>query len=260
MTDVIESRSGRIVTLTLNRPDRLNAISPEMIGLLYESISRLDRDPEVGVIVLTGAGRAFCAGGDVKAMAERGVPDRNERLEHLRRAHKIPLAIRQCSKVVVAMINGPATGAGLGIAAICDLRIAARSARFGAAFAKIGVASDFGLSYSLTKTVGPSLARQLLLSAEIFPAERALQIGLVTHVVDDEALPEETRKIAALYAEGPSIAYKLLKENLLAAETVAFPDLLELEAQNQATALLTDDHQEAVAAFLEKRKGRFSGK
>ena len=129
--DLLENKSGRIATLTMNRPDRLNALSSDMIVSMIEAFTRLDKDESVGAIVLTGAGRGFCAGGDVKAMSQGTPQTRDDRIKHLRRAHQVPLLIRQCSKVVIGMINGPATGAGLGIANVCDIRIAGRSAASG---------------------------------------------------------------------------------------------------------------------------------
>jgi 2-(1,2-epoxy-1,2-dihydrophenyl)acetyl-CoA isomerase len=256
---LLEARQGRILTLTMNRPERLNALSAEMSDMLYDAVMRVEAEPDVGAVIITGAGRGFCAGGDVKNMAERKNPNRAERLEHLKRSHRVPLAIRSSSKVFISAINGPATGAGLGIASVCDLRIAGRSARFGAAFANVGLAGDWGVSWCLTRTVGPSLARQLLLTAELIDAPRALDIGLVNYLVDDAALLDEARRIATRYAEGPGVSFKLIKQNLLHAEAATFADSLDVEAENQVTAMLTEDHKEAVAAFLGKRKGNFKG-
>ena len=257
---LLESRDGRIVTLTLNRPERLNALSAEMSDLLYQAILRTDADPDVGAVIITGAGRGFCAGGDVKNMAERKNPNREERLAHLKQSHKVPLAMRASSKVIITAINGPATGAGLGIATVGDIRIAGRSARFGAAFANVGLAGDWGVSWLLTRTVGPSMARQLLLSAELIDANRAFQLGLVNHLVDDTELLAEAKRIATRYAEGPGMSFKLIKQNLLHAEGATFADSLDVEAENQVAAMMTEDHKEAVAAFLGKRKGVFKGK
>jgi 2-(1,2-epoxy-1,2-dihydrophenyl)acetyl-CoA isomerase len=259
-TPLLERRDGRIVTLTMNRPERLNALSREMSDMLYEAILRTDADPDVGAVIITGSGRGFCAGGDVKNMAERKNPDRAERLAYLKQSHKVPLAMRNSSKVIITAINGPATGAGLGIATVGDIRIAGRSARFGAAFANVGLAGDWGVSWLLTRTVGPSLARQLLLSAELIDAERAFQIGLVNHLVDDAALMDEAKRIATRYAEGPGLSFKLIKQNLLHAEGATFADSLDVEAENQVAAMMSEDHKEAVAAFLGKRKGVFKGK
>lgn len=251
---VLEQRVGRVVTLTLNRPDRLNAISPEMLGLLRDRIQHCDADPDVGVIILTGAGKGFCSGGDINAMSQNAAMGYEDHLEYLQFAHQVPLAIRKCGKIVIGMINGPAIGAGLSLASVCDIRIAARRARFGTAFASVGLPGDLGITYSLIHTVGPSMARELLLSAEIFDANRALSIGLVNYVVDDGDLSTETSKIAEQYAEGPAAAFRLIKRNLLEAESSTFSQLLQVEAENQATALTTSDHMKAVESFITRRK------
>jgi 2-(1,2-epoxy-1,2-dihydrophenyl)acetyl-CoA isomerase len=256
---LIEARAGRVARLVLNRPESLNALSPELSATLLETIERLDSDQSVGVVVITGAGRAFCAGGDIKGMAERAKMTREERLDYMRRGYAIPLAIRTSTKVFVALINGVAAGGGLAIAAACDIKLAARSARFGAAFSKIGLAADFGSTYLLTKTVGPAAARQLLLSADVINAERALHIGLVDRLVDDDALGDAGDELARQYAEGPSLAYRLIKENLIAAESMSIADSFEQEARNQVTAAFSADHLEAAAAFIEKRKPVFRG-
>lgn len=251
---VLERRAGRVVTLTLNRPDRLNAISAEMLELLRDKIQSCDADLDVGVIILTGAGKGFCSGGDINAMSQNAAMGHEDHLAYLKFAHQVPLAIRKCGKVVIGMINGPAIGAGLSLASVCDIRIAARSARFGTAFASVGLAGDLGITYSLINTVGPSMARELLLSAEIFDAKQALSMGLVNHVVDDVDLSVETSKIANRYAEGPAAAFQLIKRNLLEAEASTFAQLLQVEAENQATALTTSDHMKAVESFLARRK------
>jgi 2-(1,2-epoxy-1,2-dihydrophenyl)acetyl-CoA isomerase len=230
---LLQSKSNRILTLTMNRPERLNALSAEMSELMLDAVTRAETDADVGAVIITGAGRGFCAGGDVKNMAERKNPNREERLASLKNSHRVPLAIRSSGKVYISAINGPATGAGLGIATVCDFRIAARSARFGAAFANVGLAGDWGVSYCLTKTVGPSMARQMILSAELIDAARAMEIGLVTHLVDDAALMDEARRIATRYAEGPGMSFRLIKQNLLHAESASFADSLDFEAETR---------------------------
>lgn len=259
MPDIIETIQDGIATLTLNRPDSLNALSAEMQDILREAVPRLSTDPAVGAIVLTGAGRAFCAGGDIKNMEKRNQLPFEHRVETLRKMHLIPQLMRSCPKVIIAMLNGPAFGAGLGLAMSCDLRIAARSAKFGVAFGKIGYSGDFGGSWLLTRLVGTAKARELYLLGENFNAEEAERIGLVNRVVDDGALLAETTAMARRIADGPLVAFGYMKRNLHAAETEPLTAVLEMEAVHQARTSQTDDHREARNAFLEKRRPVFRG-
>jgi 2-(1,2-epoxy-1,2-dihydrophenyl)acetyl-CoA isomerase len=260
MGDLIENVEGRIAILTLNRPDRLNALSNEMMTGLDEALRRVGHDPDIGVIVLTGAGRGFCAGGDVKSMASRQETTFEQRIAGLRLHGGVVLTIRTLPKIVIAMVNGPAMGAGLGIAAACDFRIAARSARFGTAFAGVGFSGDYGLSWTLTQLVGTAKARELFVLGDIIDAETALNLGLVTRVVDDASLREETEKLARRIAEGPCIAFGYMKKNLFAAETATLSEVLDLEAIHQARTGITEDHREARQAFVEKRRPVFRGR
>lgn len=260
MTDLIESTENGIATLTLNRPERLNALSPAMTAGLKEALERLATDHSVGAIVIAGAGRGWCAGGDVKTMESRGEGQTFEdRVEGLRRAHQLPLLLRTVPKVVIAMINGPVAGAGLGLALACDLRIAGKSARFGTAFARIGYSGDYGGSWSLTRLVGAAKARELYFTADIIDADTAGHLGIVNRVVEDAALREETMALARRIADGPLVALGYMKKNLFAAETESFQTVLDLEAAHQARCAYTEDHKEAVAAFVEKRRPVFKG-
>src|ERR1700746_4022692 len=207
MTDLLETTEGGIAWLTLNRPDRLNAFSPAMLHGLNEALQRLGGDAAVGAVVITGAGRGFCAGGDVKTMADRAAQGFEERVEGLRRMHQLPLLLRTIPKVVVAMVNGPAVGAGLGLALACDLRVAGRSARFGTGFAGVGYSGDFGGSWTLTHLVGTAKARELYFLGDIIDSATAASLALVSRVVEDEALRDETAALARRIADGPRIAY-----------------------------------------------------
>ena len=260
MTDLLETREDGIAWLTLNRPDRLNAFSPAMLQALSEALQRLGSDAEVGTLVITGAGRGFCAGGDVKTMENRAVQGFEERVEGLRRMHQLPLLLRTLPKVVVAMVNGPAVGAGLGLAMACDLRIAGRSARFGTGFAGVGYSGDFGGSWSLTRLVGTAKARELYFLGDVVDAAAAASLGLVNHVVEDEALQRETTALARRIADGPRVAYGYMKRNLFAAETEPLAAVLEMEAVHQARTAMTEDHLEASRAFVEKRPPVFRGR
>jgi 2-(1,2-epoxy-1,2-dihydrophenyl)acetyl-CoA isomerase len=260
MTDLLESTENGIATLTLNRPERLNALSPAMTSGLKDALERLATDHSVGAIVIAGAGRGWCAGGDVKTMESRGANQSFEdRVEGLRRAHQLPFLLRTMPKVVIAMINGPVAGAGLGLALACDLRIAGKAARFGTAFARIGYSGDYGGSWSLTRLVGTAKARELYFLADIIDGDKAGELGIVNRVVEDSALREETMALARRIADGPQIALGLMKRNLFAAETEPFQTVLDLEAAHQARCAFTEDHKEAVAAFVEKRRPVFKG-
>jgi 2-(1,2-epoxy-1,2-dihydrophenyl)acetyl-CoA isomerase len=260
MPDLLEAIENGVAWLTLNRPERLNALSPEMTGGLTEALQRLATDREVGCIVITGAGRGWCSGGDVKTMESRGRDQSVEdRAEGLRRAHHLPLLMRNCPKVIVAAINGPVAGAGLGLALACDLRVAGKSARFGTAFVRIGYSGDYGGSWSLTRLVGTAKARELYLLGDVIDADTALSLGMINKLVDDEELRDAAMDVARRIADGPRVALGYMKKNLFAAETEPFAAVLELEAEHQARCAFTEDHKEAVAAFVEKRRPVFKG-
>jgi 2-(1,2-epoxy-1,2-dihydrophenyl)acetyl-CoA isomerase len=259
--ELLESVTDRVATLTLNRPDRLNALSSPMLDALLDALPRLAADPQIAVVVLTGAGRGFCAGGDVKSMAEGssqlGVEDAVQRLrgrmEVSRLLHEIP-------KPTIAMVNGPAAGAGLSMALACDLRIAAQSARFITAFTKVGFSGDFGGSYFLSKLVGTAKARELYYTGEPLDSAQALALGIVNRVVPDSELADATMTLATRLARGPSIALGLMKQNFNAAETGTLSELLDLEALHQIKTGRTEDHLEAARAFVEKRPPIFRGR
>jgi 2-(1,2-epoxy-1,2-dihydrophenyl)acetyl-CoA isomerase len=260
MSDVLESLEDGVAWLTLNRPDRLNALSIPMREGLIEALTRLSADPKVGAIVITGAGRGFCSGGDVKEMATAGERSMEDRIEGFRVSHQVPILLRTNAKVVIAMVNGPVAGAGLGLALACDLRIAGRSATFATGFANVGYSGDWGGSWTLTRLVGTAKARELYLLGDRVNAETAHAFGMVNWLVDDAALRAETTKIARRLADGPQIAYRYMKRNLLAAETEPFTAVLDLEAEHQARTGTTEDHREATRAFVEKRKPVFKGR
>jgi len=260
MTDLTETIEDGVATLTMNRPERLNALSPDMLGAFHEALPRLGADPAVGVIVVTGAGRGFCAGGDVKAMGQRTERSYEERMQGLDKMHELSLLFRTLPKVIIGMVNGPAFGAGLGVAMACDFRIAGRGARFGTAFVKIGYSGDFGGTWLLTRLVGSARAREMYLLGDEVGAEEAERIGLVTRVVGDDELRAETMALARRIADGPRVAYGYIKRNMFAAETEPFADVLQLEALHQARTGQTEDHKEAVRAFAERRKPVFRGR
>jgi 2-(1,2-epoxy-1,2-dihydrophenyl)acetyl-CoA isomerase len=261
MPDLLEAKENGVAWLTLNRPERLNALTGEMTGALTEALQRLATDREIGCIVITGAGRGWCSGGDVKSMESRGRDmSVEDRVEGLRHSHQLPLLMRNCPKVIIGMINGPVAGAGLGLALACDLRVAGKSARFGTAFVRIGYSGDYGGTWSLTRLVGTAKARELYLLGDVIDAETAHSLGMVNKLVDDAALRDETMTLARRIAEGPQIALGYIKKNLFAAETEPFQTVLDLEAEHQSRCAFTEDHKEAVAAFNEKRRPVFKGR
>lgn len=259
--ELLESVTDGVATLTLNRPDRLNALSSPMIDGLLEALPRLAAAADVAVVVLTGAGRGFCAGGDVKSMAEGtsqlGLDDAVQRLrgrmEVSRLLHEIP-------KPTIAMVNGSAAGAGLAMALACDLRVASESARFITAFAKVGFSGDFGGSYFLSKLIGTGKARELYYLGEPVDAAQALALGMVNSVVPEFELLDATTALAQRLARGPGVALGLMKRNFNSAESGTLAELLDLEALHQIKAAKTEDHAEAARAFVEKRPPMFKGR
>jgi 2-(1,2-epoxy-1,2-dihydrophenyl)acetyl-CoA isomerase len=211
--------------------------------------------------VLTGAGRAFCAGGDVKSMAEGRVErSMEEAVIHLRGRMEVSRLLHEIPKPTIAMVNGPAAGAGMSLALACDLRIAGQSARFVTAFANIGFSGDFGGSYFLSKLVGTGKARELYYTAEPLDATQALSLGVVNRVVADADLAKATMQLAQKLANGPRVALALMKQNFNAAENGSLAQLLDLEARRQVETGRTEDHKEAARAFVEKRAPAFAGR
>ena len=261
--DLLESVDDGVATLTMNRPERRNALSPAMLEALLEALPRLAADTEIGVVVLTGTEPAFCAGGDVKAMAEGrefAAGSLEEKAELLRRAMETSRWLHEMPKPTIAMVRGAAAGAGLSLALACDMRIAAASARFTTAFARVGYSGDFGGSYFLTRLVGTAKARELYFTAEMVDAAAALGLGLVNRVVADDKLEAETRALAQSLARGPRIAYRYIKRNMNAAESGTLKELLDLEAWHHTRCGATEDHREATQAFVEKREPVFKGR
>jgi 2-(1,2-epoxy-1,2-dihydrophenyl)acetyl-CoA isomerase len=258
--ELIEARTDGVATLTLNRPDRLNALSTEIMEGLLGALARLADDTSIGAIVLTGAGRAFCSGGDVKSMAEgTSVRSTEEAVKRLRGRMEVSRLLHEMAKPTIAMVNGPAAGAGLSLALACDLRIASTSARFVTAFARVGFSGDFGGSYFLSKLIGSGRARELYFTSEPLDAQQALALGIANRVVPDAELNEATMTLARSLARGPRIALALMKQNFNAAEDGNLALLLDLEAQRQIATGRTRDHQEAARAFVEKRAPVFQG-
>jgi len=258
---LIETIQEGVATLTLNRPDRLNALSAPIMEGLLEALPRLAHDTAVGAIVLTGAGRAFCAGGDVKRMAGEEIARSGpEAVALLRSRMEISRLLHEIPKPTIAMVNGAAAGAGMAMALACDLRIAGQSARFVTAFANVGFSGDFGGSYFLSRLVGTGKARELYFTAEPLDAGQALALGVVNRLVPDAELAATTTAFARKLARGPRVALALMKQNFNAAESGTLAELLDLEARHQIETGQTADHKEAARAFVEKRAPVFTGR
>jgi 2-(1,2-epoxy-1,2-dihydrophenyl)acetyl-CoA isomerase len=258
-----------VAVLTMNRPERLNALHPEMFRGFGRVLPGLATDEEVGAILVTGAGRAFCSGGDVRSQSERAeaaaaggaTPSLEARIEDLRRRQaEVSAALFEHPKVTIAALPGAAAGAGLSIALACDLRVAAHSAIITTAFAKVGFSGDFGGSWFLTQLVGSAKARELYLTSDKVSAEEAARLGIVNRVLPDEGFPDAALDVARGFAAGPRTAYRYMKENLNRALVADLRTCLDGEAAAMVRTGSTDDHREAARAFVEKRPPRFTGR
>ncbi len=264
-TDLLVTRKDGVLTLAFNRPEARNALTTPMLERLGEELAAAELDNDIGCIVLTGVGDAFCAGGDVKNMARMnaagGVPDPLVRMEKQRQSHRLTsLRLYQMGKPTLAALPGAAAGAGFSLALACDMRIAADTATMTSAFAKVGLTGDYGGTYLLTQLVGTAKARELYLLADRVDMTEALRLGLVNWVVPRAELEARTMELAKRLADGPRVAQRLLKDNLNRALTATFAECLDMESANLATARNTEDHKEAAAAFAEKRAPKFKGR
>ncbi|HLJ44063.1 MAG TPA: enoyl-CoA hydratase [Candidatus Binataceae bacterium] len=262
---LLAQRRDGVLNLTLNQPDKLNALSDQMIAGLLDELGRATHDAEVRCVVVSGAGRGFCSGGDVSRMRDRNEGDGpgltvEQRMAGLRRAEEVSLLLHELPKPTIAAINGAAAGAGLSIALACDLRIAADSARLVTAFARVGFSGDFGGTWLMTRLVGPARAKEFYFLADPIEANQALALGLVNRVVPAASLLAEAATLATRIASGPAIAYGYMKANINAALTADLRTLLDREAVGQTLTGRTEDHREAVKAFLEKRQPTFKGR
>src|SRR5580692_4509129 len=251
----------RVATLTLNRPEKLNAVNVRLLVEAAAALKKWSRDPEIGAIVVTGTGRAFCAGGDVSMMAREDEESTLEqKIDGLRFMQEISWLLYSSPKVTIASVNGFAMGAGLGIALACDLRIASSTAKFGTAYARVGYGGDFGTTWLLTHYAGAPKAKELFFLADSVDAAEAHRIGLVNRVVEPDALAEETAAVARRITEGPLTSYRYMKQNVNLAATVDFRTLLDREPETHLRCGETSDHHEGVRAFLEKRAPKFIGR
>jgi enoyl-CoA hydratase/carnithine racemase len=251
----------RVAVLTLNRPEARNALSMELKQALARTLPELGRDAGVGAVLLTGAGGAFCAGGDTKGMAREGRPPAvEERVRQLRWEHTIPGTLHRMDKPTLAALPGPAAGAGLALALACDLRIAAESAFVTTSYARLGLSGDYGSSWFLTKLVGTARARELLFTGDRLTARECERLGLVNRVVPDAELEKEALELARRIAAGPPVALRYMKDNLNRALGFDLEACLAVEAERMVASAQTEDYLEAVRAHAEKREPVFQGR
>jgi 2-(1,2-epoxy-1,2-dihydrophenyl)acetyl-CoA isomerase len=264
MADLVTKLEDGVLVLTMTRPDALNALSLPMGEAMRTALNDADVNDDVGCVVLTGAGRAFCAGGDVKGMAAASntgeAPSFEQQVRQIKRRMEVSRLLHELTKPTIAMINGVAAGAGLSIALACDMRFCGRSARMSTAFAKVGYPGDYGGHYYLHKLIGTARARELYFTAEMLDSARIDQLGLANRVVDDDKLMAETMAFAKTLAAGPRVAYALMKGNMKIAEEGTLAEALENESWRMIRARSTEDHKEAARAFVEKRKPVFKGR
>src|SRR5580704_5211226 len=271
MTDhLIETFEDGVATLTMNRPEARNALSGPMGSALSEAVQRHGADPKTRVLVLTGAGGSFCAGGDVKGFAadtSRGAgvgqgqgPSFEQRVAGLRSGMEVVRWLHEMPKPTLAVIPGAAAGAGLSLALACDLRIAAEGAKMTTAFSKVGLAGDYGGSWFLSQLVGAAKVRELYFMADVITGAEAAALGIVNKAVPAEELPEVAAAYARRLAGLPTVAIGYMKRNLNVATHSTLSELLDLEATHMVRTMMTEDHAAAAKAFVEKRPPVFAGR
>ena len=271
---LIETRHGYLTVLTMNRPEALNAFSPSMMAGLDEALPRLAQDRDCRALMLTGVGRAFSAGGDVKGFASNAIPSndvveapdsapqiptKEERAAGLRRSTEMVELLHTMPKPTIAAIPGVAAGGGFSVALACDIRIASSDARFTTAFNKLGLSGDYGGTYFLTQLVGTAKARELYLTSDIIGVEEAHRIGIVNQVFDKDVFADEALSFAEKLAAMPPISSGLMKANLNSALTSDLASVLDLEATNMITCFDSNDHKAGARAFVTKEPPAFTG-
>lgn len=251
-----------VAVITLNRPERLNALTPSMRQGLLDAVLESERRDDVRAMVLTGTGRGFCSGGDVKAMNQANESgerrDLNEKIAPLR--DRVVLAMRDVGKPVIAAVNGPAAGAGMNIALACDIRIASTTARFGQTFSRRGLHPDWGGTYFLPRIVGMARACELIWSGRMIDAQEALTLGIVSELAEPDALMPRVMELAGSFAAGPPVAIRLAKRAMYRGMDSNLREALEFETHAQNICSATEDAREGIRAFVEKREPEFSGR
>ncbi len=259
---------SRIATITLNRPEKRNALGDTLTPALREALLRVEADPDVRAAIITGAGTAFCAGGDVTGLGRpfnegtaETPPSADDAIRGLQ--HKqdtLTLRLYRLAKPTIAALPGPAAGAGMSIALACDIRIAAESAFLAPGFVNIGLSGDYGGSWFLTRLVGPGRAKEIYFTGRRVDAAEAHRLGIFNEVVPDAALAARARELAGAIAAGPPVALRYMKENFNRAAVAGLKTCLDMEADRTIRSARTEDHLEGVAAFMAKRKPQFTGR
>ena len=262
MSDIVlQDLDQGLLTITMNRPDRRNALNADLVAGLVAAARRAAEDAAVRAVLLKGAGGTFCVGGDVKAMAAvTAPPPLEEKVATLRRGMEVSRILHQMQKPVVAQLDGAAAGAGLSMALACDLRVASASVKITTAFAKVGYSGDYGGTFFLTQMLGSAKARELYLLSPVLSAQEAHALGLVTKVVPDAEVETAARDMAMALAQGPSVTLGYIKKNINNAETLSLEACFDGEALHHSRCGETADHKEAAAAFVAKRPPVFKGR
>ena len=259
---VLYEVKGGVATITINRPERFNALNAALRQELLDAIGLSEERNDVRAVVITGAGRSFCPGGDVKALKDavdaEATNPLSQRLAPIR--DKIVLAIRNSGKPFIAAVNGPAAGGGMNLALACDIRIASTAAKFGQSFVRRGMHPDWGGTYFLPRLVGLAKACELIWSGKAVDADEALSLGIVSQVVEPNDLMPTVLEMASEFAAGPPVAIRLAKRAIYRAMETGLREALEFETYAQNICLETDDFKEGVRAFVEKREPTFSGR
>jgi 2-(1,2-epoxy-1,2-dihydrophenyl)acetyl-CoA isomerase len=258
---LVETRQGAVTSLVLNRPEKLNALNNELATALIEAFTRLENDPTVHVVLLTGAGRGFCAGGDLGVIGKGRESGATEQLEPLLRSGmQAVLKIRTMPQPVIAVVHGPAAGAGMNIALAADIRLASEDATFGQNFSRVGLYPDYGGTFFLPQLVGPAKAAEMFYTGDMIDAQTALQLGIVNHVHPAAQLEAAARTLAEKIAQGPPVSIRAIKQAIFGAQKKELAHALEMEVRQQIHCYLSEDCREGIRAFMEKRKPKFQGK
>ena len=255
---VLLENKDKVAWLTMNRPDAMNSLNLDLADALVAAIEKINQDPSIRVIVLTGAGKAFCAGGDLKALKQ--IESEQDAIEFVRRCGEITKQITASKKPVIGMINGVAAGAGFNLALACDLLVASKGARFIQSFTSVGLVPDCGGHWLLPRAVGPWLTRKMMYFAETVDACRAMELGFVAQVSEPDALCSDTDALAQSLAKRPPLALEACKNLILSSQTATLQEILDMESAVQGKLLLGEDCAEGILAFMQKRTPDFQGK